>query len=177
MIWTATTTTRPAKSIWICRALISWAIAGATNNHVNPDLKQPYTRELTGALERELMTNVSIRALYIYKKETNPIALVNTARPFSVWNRALTRRDPGPDGNLGTADDGGLVTFYDYDPAYRRAPFVSNVVLNSPNRRDSFHNLQISLDKRPGTGRWFVTSSFLATKNHRWLLRYARVQR
>jgi hypothetical protein len=150
------------------------SIAGATNNHVNPDLKQPYTREVTGSLERQLTTNVSIRALYVYKKEIDQVALINTSRPFSVWNRVLTRRDPGPDGVLGTADDGGLVTFYDYDPAYKASTFVTNMVVNTPDRQTFYHNLEISLDKRPGTGRWFVNTSFLATKNHRWLVPYAQ---
>ena len=150
------------------------SILGATNNHVNPDLKQPFTSEVTGSLERELTTNVSVRALYVYKKETDQVALINTSRPFSVWNRQFTRRDPGPDGVIRTADDGGLVTFYDYDPAYRGTSFVTNMVVNSTDRRDFFHNLQISVNKRPGTGKWFVDSSFLLTKNHRWITVYAQ---
>jgi hypothetical protein len=34
---------------------------------------------------------------------------------------------------LGSADDGGKVTIYDYDPAYRGSAFVRNVNMNSPN--------------------------------------------
>ena len=37
--------------------------------------------------------------------------------PNSAYDIPVTRQDPGPDGKLGTADDGGLVTVYDYEPA------------------------------------------------------------
>ena len=146
------------------------SVAGATNRLVTPGLKQPYTNEITASLEREVMANTSIRVLYVYKKLSNPVVLVNIARPFSVWNQQFNRRDPGRDGLLDTADDGGVATFYDYDPAYRGASFVQNQLHNS-DRQDSFNNLELTATKRPGSGRWLVNSSFLATKNHRWIQR------
>ena len=42
---------------------------------------------------------------------------------MSAYNIPLQRRDPGPDGNIGTADDGPMVTIYDYDPAFRGNAF------------------------------------------------------
>jgi hypothetical protein len=149
------------------------AVAGPANNLVNPDLEWGRTHEVTASLERELVPNVSVRGLYVYKRaegETEARGLVNILRPYDVWNRAFNRRDPGPDGVLATADDGGTVTVYDYDPAYRGAQFVANMVPNVPsNRNDSFQNLEIGLERRPGSAKWFANTSLLATKNHRWL--------
>jgi hypothetical protein len=97
---------------------------------------------------------------------------VNVLRPYNVWNQAFTRRDPGPDGVLSNSDDGGAITFYDYDPGYRGSLFVSNMLTNG--RSDSFQNLEISLNKRPGARNWFASTSLLVTKNHRWLISAAQ---
>jgi hypothetical protein len=149
------------------------SVSGPANNIVNPDLKWGQTHEASASFEREVVSNVSVRALYVYKRivqETGSQTFINVRRPYEVWNRALTRRDPGPDGALNTADDAGTVTVWDYDPAYRGANFVASMLPNVPaDRSDSFNNLEIRLTKRPGTGKWYANTSFLATKNHRWI--------
>lgn len=144
------------------------SVSGATNNLVNPDLKLIHTHEVTGSIERELFGSVSVRGLYVYKKAVDQVATVNVLRPYEVWNREFTRRDPGPDGVFGNADDGGSITFFDFDPAYRGSRFVSNMRVNA-DRDDSWHNVEVSLNKRPGD-RWFAFMSFLATKYHNWLV-------
>jgi hypothetical protein len=148
------------------------SVAGPASNLLNPDLAWGQTYETTASLEREVMSSVSVRGLYVYKKivnETGSATFVNVLRPYSVYNQLFTRRDPGPDGVLGTADDGAMVTMYDYDPRYRGAQFVGNMIPNVPsNRSDFFHNIEVTLSKRPG-GKWFANTSLLATKNHRWI--------
>jgi hypothetical protein len=142
-------------------------VAGATNNLINPDLKTIRTHEVTAAFEHALGDSLSLRGLYVYKKTVDQVGVINALRPYSVYNRAFTRRDPGPDGLLNTADDGGPVTLYDYDPAYRGAAFVGNMRVNA-DRDDFFNNFEITLNKR-STGKWFAFTSLLATKYHRWL--------
>lgn len=146
------------------------AITGANNNVVNPELRMPRTHEATGSIERELPGRMSLRGLFVYKRAVdNYITNFNTLRPFAVYNQQLTRRDPGPDGTLNTSDDGGSPTFYDFDPRFRGASFVANTAMNASDRVDTFKNVEITLNRRP-TGRWFAFTSFLATKNHRWLV-------
>ena len=109
-----------------------------------------------------------MRALYVHKNVVDQNQAVNILRPYNVYNIfMLTCRDPGPDGVLNNADDGGNVNIYDYNPAYRGAAFVQNQRLTS-DRTDSYRNYEIALAKRRSNG-WFATTSFLATKNHRWL--------
>lgn len=143
------------------------SVSGATNNVVNPDLKLVHTHEVTGAIEQELAGSMSIRGLYVYKKVIDQVATVNIRRPYSVYNRAFTRRDPGPDGTLGNADDAGSVTIYDYDPAFRGSRFVANMRVNA-DRDDSFQSFEVMLNRRPAA-KWFAFTSFLATKYHQWL--------
>jgi hypothetical protein len=128
------------------------------------------TRETTTSLERELVPNVSLRGLWVYKSvvnETSTRGFVNVLRPYSVYDQVYTRVDPGPSGtgNIGN------ITVYDYNPAYRGASFVANEILNVPsNRNDWYHNFEVMLNKRPGGKvKWFANTSFLATRNHRWL--------
>jgi hypothetical protein len=144
-------------------------ITGASNNLVNPNLKEPRTLEYSLGYERELAANLGFRAQYVFRRLNDYYDTPgpNTLRPASAYTIPITRRDPGPDGNLGTADDGGKVTFYDYAPAYAGAKFVANMVTNSPHA-DRFHSIEWTLTRR-SSGRWMGTLSYFVTKNHRWL--------
>jgi carboxypeptidase family protein len=146
------------------------SVAGASNNIINQDLRQPHTHEMTGLLEHEVMPNTSARVLYVYKHIVNDYQDVNVLRPFSFFTNPIVRVDPGPDGLTGTADDLGNVSVYDYPAAYRGSAFVGNMRTNRPSdREDSYNTLEFTLNRR-STGRWAVVTSFLATKYHRWLV-------
>jgi hypothetical protein len=112
---------------------------------------------------------MSARALYVYTTTKRDLQIINALRPYSAYNLSISRQDPGSDGVLGTADDGGNVTLYDYDPAFRGTQFVSNQYANRDTaHNDHHHSLEIGLTKRPTT--WISgETSFLATKHHRWL--------
>lgn len=146
-------------------------ITGASTNIVNPNLRQPKTMEISTSLERELAENLGVRAVYVYRKLTDYFTTpgVNVLRPFDVYSNAITRTDPGADGVVGTADDGGPVTFYDYQNAYRGAAFVGRKVQNSSNN-DWFHSFEVGLTKR-FSQKWLASASFFAVKNHRWINR------
>jgi hypothetical protein len=53
---------------------------------------------------------------------------------------------------LNTTDDGGVVTIYDYDAAFRGAAFVRNAIVNSPNT-DNIQTAEVALTKR-SSSRW-----------------------
>jgi hypothetical protein len=146
-------------------------ISGASNRVVNSDLKQPKTTEFTATLEREVAQDLGARVGYVYRKRDNMYDFggINIMRPREVYNIALTRRDPGPDGILGTADDGGPVTIFDYDPAYRGAAFVQQMQVNS-DRVDRFHTVEAAVTRRL-TGRWMGQVGGWVLKNHRWIER------
>jgi len=141
-----------------------------TSAIVNPDLQLPRTHEVTASVEREVTPSLSVRGLYVYKLTASDYQAVNIARPFGVYNIPISRQDPGPDGVTGTADDGGVITLYDYDPAYRGAKFVVNEYQNRPsNRNDHTNSIEFTLNKRQ-QGKWSGETSFLATKYHRYIV-------
>ena len=63
-----------------------------------------------------------------------PTALVTWNRPLGVGGR--------------TADDGGAITYFDYDPAYAGRAFERFTYINVPGYTDRFHNLEFGVDKR-----------------------------
>jgi hypothetical protein len=143
------------------------SISGSSSARLNPDLKPAMTTETTLGVEREVARNLGVRVLYVNKKVTDRFGTRNVARPRSAYNIPLTRRDPGPDGALNTADDGGSVTIYDYDRAFFGANFVQNEQQNS-DRDDSFQTVEFTVTKR-SSGRWGAMASFWAIKNDFWL--------
>src|SRR5581483_9432593 len=145
------------------------SITSAANTQPLDDaaFKVPITHEFTASIERELIPNMSGRFLYVYNHTSGLYDTINVARPYSAYNVPLQRKDPGPDGVLNTADDGGMVTIYDYDPAYRGASFTQNARLNRPDgQADVAQTLEGSVQKR-FSNRWLLGSSFGATKQHR----------
>jgi hypothetical protein len=135
---------------------------------VNPDLKQPHTDETSLTIEQELANNMSFRGLLLYKSVSGDYANVQRLRPYSVWNIPITRQDPGPDGITGNADDGGTVTFYDYQAAYRGAAFEPTTPINRDSSRDdTYKGFEMTLTKRQSRG-WMALGSFQMLKNHIW---------
>ena len=145
-------------------------MAGTTNPVLNLGLNQPVSHEIAASLERELGHELSLRTLYVYRRQRDLYQTVNPLRPYSVYNIPIVRQDPGPDGVLGTKDDGGNVTLYDYDPAYRGGAFVGQEPVNRPDGRDDSANSFEVLVRRRTSGRWGADSSMLFTKNHRWIV-------
>jgi carboxypeptidase family protein len=141
----------------------------ASGNRVNPDLLLAHQHEISTSFEHELMPNLAVRGLFLLKQNADDSGTVNVLRPYSAFNIPISRRDPGPDGNLGTADDGGTVTIYDYDPAFRGSAFVGNLRVNRPGgRNDRYTSFEGSINRRL-TGRWSMLGAYTATKYHRWI--------
>jgi hypothetical protein len=134
----------------------------------NSDVQQPRTDEMTIFLERELVGGVSARAGYVYKREIDKYKEFNSARPYQAYNIPITTVDPGPDNRPGTADDGGAVTYYDFDPAYAGPEFERLTFVNVPGDADTFSNFEGSVAKRLSNG-WQLNGSYLATRKNTWV--------
>ncbi len=145
--------------------------SGGNTNRKNLDLKQPHTHEITTSFEKEVAAETSLRLLYVFRQTKDDWEIVNPLRDISVYNTPITRRDPGPDGRLETADDAGRVTFYDFNPLLRTA--VASQFRTRSNT-DHFNTGEVSFTKRR-SDRWSIVSSFQLTKNHRYVERTTAV--
>ena len=143
---------------------------GGTSRVLNSDLKQPAVHEATATVERQIRSSFSARASYVYKREYDLYQLVNIGRPYDVFNRPITTTDPGPDGLVGSADDGGPITYYDYAASLRPGAFDTSTDLNTPGYSDSWHNFELVLSRRLAD-RWQFLTTMLITKNNMWQTR------
>ena len=144
-------------------------ITAATNNLLPQDLQDPRTYQGTLSIDRELMSNFAARLSYIYVRQADPYQTINVLRPYDTYNVVLSRVDPGRDGVLGNADDGGTVSVFDYPAALRGSNFIGNQRVNAPDDRDpKLHTIEAVFTKRT-TGRWGLLASVSGSKNDRYL--------
>ncbi|HUE84714.1 MAG TPA: TonB-dependent receptor [Vicinamibacterales bacterium] len=134
---------------------------GAATAFLDPNIKNTRTSEIAAWLEHELLPGIAVHGGYVYRKIGNFRVLMNENRPPSAFNVPVTIRDPGPDGVLGTADDGAGLPGFNLNPANLGLP-VRNLLTNLPGDGE-YHTVEVSVTKRQ-TGRYSVQASF----SNRW---------
>src|SRR4030095_8706047 len=85
--------------------------------------------DLGAWIEREMVQNFGIRRGFVHRTEHNLSATVNVNQPFSAFSVPVMVRDPGPDGSVGTTDDGPLIQAWNLDAAHLGLP-TQNLVTN-----------------------------------------------
>jgi hypothetical protein len=134
---------------------------GTANESLDPDLEDQFTREWAAWFEHELLPNFGARTGIVWRGERNHYQRSNREQPFEAFTVPVSVTDPGPDGRVGTGDDGGRFTLYDLPPEYRGR--TANIVANVPNSDSSYTTWEFTATKRH-TNRW----SLLATFAHTW---------
>ena len=110
---------------------------------IAPTLRQPHVTEVLVGIDREIASDAAVAVQYIGRRFRDSIGVVETQ---GAW-APVPRIDPGPDGVLGTADDGGPLIVYQLlnpSPASGR----SYLVTNPGNAFRDYDALQISGRKR-----------------------------
>ena len=131
----------------------------------NPDEKQVLFDEYTVALEHELMANMSVRVSGIYSQTRRVQRSLNRNRPFDAYNIPITNQDPGPDGVLGTGDDGGMFTYFEYSTDLQGLDFEEFTPINDDAGNMSFKTIEVSTVKRLSNN-WQLQASYTATKTN-----------
>jgi Carboxypeptidase regulatory-like domain len=135
---------------------------GITNEIVDPNLRMGVMTEGAGFLERELMPNFGIRTGVVIRHLETPKARYNSYRPLSAYNVPVSVQDPGPDGRVGTADDGGSFTAFNLD-ATALARGILNQTTSLNDISSDYTTWEVTATKRMAR-RW----SLLATFAHTW---------
>ncbi len=129
---------------------------GVANAAIDPTLENAYTDEASFFVERAVITDLGVRAGFVYKKDNNGWQQLNTLRPFDAFNVPVTLRDPGPDGIVGTGDDGGAIQGFNLDDTSRGS---SQLTTNIPGYEGTYRTLEFSANKRYNN-RWSMNASF-----------------
>ncbi len=132
------------------------------HSFVDPDLKRPVTDEFTVGFERELPSQMLFSFNFIYRKDKDLQDDINTGVPFSAFT-PVTATDPGPDGVLGTPDDGGPITVFNQDPATLGHDVF--VLTNPPDLVADYKGVEIQLNKRFSNKWQMVTGLTLGRAN------------
>jgi len=132
----------------------------------NPDLVAPTSDELMVSVERELVPNLAVRVLGLYSKNRNNYRVANVLRPYDAYNIPVTRPDPGPDGQVGTADDPGVnFTYWEYSPQLSGQLFERPMYINDASIDQTFKSVEVGVNKRSADG-WQLNMSYMATKKN-----------
>ena len=108
--------------------------------------------------EHELGANFGVRTGFVWNGVRNQRTIVNTNQPFEAFDRPVSVPNPGPDGAVGTGDDGPEVTAFNLDPQYLGLPVVQ-VVKNGYFTDSDFYTWEATATRRM-SGRWSLLASF-----------------
>lgn len=123
---------------------------------IDPEFSRPYTDEFSGGVDRELMANFKVSAVYTYRREKNTQASFNPDNPYAT---TLTEAiDPGLDGAVGTSDDSTYGYYARLSPANR------TIITNDPRVTQSYKGLEITVTKR-FSNRWQMLAGYTRSKN------------
>ncbi len=140
------------------------SVAGGRDRDIDPNIKASFTDEYTLGVDRELVSNVSLRVVLVRKFQKNKGQNVNVAIPFSAYNIPLTGVDQGPDGRTGTSDD-RTITLYSLQPQYVGS--VREIYQNVPENSDSNSAIDIEVIKR-FSNRWQLVTGWDYLNRKTW---------
>ncbi len=131
-------------------------ITSGTTTTVDPNFKRPHTDEYSFGIDRELMANLKFSAVYTYRRESDLQSSLNPDNPYA--STPTTAVDPGPDGIVGTADD-GTYQFFQRTSAAGRA-----VITTDPTAVQSYKGLELTITKRM-SDRWQMLAGYTRSAN------------
>jgi hypothetical protein len=134
-------------------------LTGPGGVQIDPDIKQPYTHEVSTFFERQLTEVLGVRAGYVYKSNDDLWMQYQPFRGPDAYTASYTVPDIGVDGIAGTADDSTL-TLQAIPNAQLGA--ATSVVMTLP-AYGRFHSIELSANKRL-SNRWSAGLGF----GHTW---------
>ncbi len=134
---------------------------GVATQVIDPNLKDSYTTEFAGWIEREVISDFGVRTGIVYRTEKNLAVASNVNRPFEAFNVPVTIQDPGPDGVVGNTDDGRAYAGSNLSAAALALPIV-NSYTNVEGADSDYTTFELTGTKRMSHG-WSAMMSFSKT--------------
>jgi hypothetical protein len=135
-------------------------VGGSAGAAIDSDLKNPYADEASFFVERAILTDLGVRAGFVWKKDNDGWQRVNVQRPLSAYNVPVTIIDPGPDGSAATlVDNGPSIQGFNLDTTTRGS---TQVTQNIEGYEGTYKTVEFSANKRY-SNRWSMNASFSYT--------------
>ncbi len=129
----------------------------STNLGIDPNIRQSYIDQFLLGVERELIPNLSVTAQYIKRNFRDFMGFIDTGSIYAP----VQKTDPGPDGKVGTADDGGTITVYNLtNPGHEFKLFT-----NPSNAFRDYNGFQLIGTKRYADN-WQASVSYTWSHTH-----------
>ena len=128
---------------------------GAGFVRIDRNLKRPYSEEISGHFEHQIVAGLSARASYVYKNIRDDWAEVDLIR-VGAYTIERTVTDVGPDGVSGTGDD-RPIQVYDRQPGIGSDRVFTNPT--DPAYRSNYHTFEVALNRR-FHGKWMALTAF-----------------
>ena len=135
---------------------------GSAVTRLDPDITNAFVDQSSVFLEREVAADLGIRTGVVVYLKRRPHGTTVISRPLSAYAVPVSISDPGPDGRLGSADDGASLTAYELTPESLAAAPV-NETTNLPRSESEYYTWEVTATRRP-TAVW----SLLASMTHTW---------
>ena len=128
---------------------------GAGFVRVDRNLNRPYSEEISGHFEHQIVAGLSARASYVYKNIRDDWAEVDLVR-VGAYTIERTVPDVGPDGVSGTGDD-KQIQVYDRQPGIGSDRVFTNPT--NPAYKSNYHTFEVALNRR-FHGKWMALTAF-----------------
>lgn len=128
---------------------------GGLTTTIDPDMKRPFTDELTFSLDHELVSDLRVSASFIQRREVFNFGSVNVGVPDSAFS-PVNVIDPGRDGLLGTADDRDFTV---YNQARETLGQEQTLVTNHEAFEGDYRGVEMTATKRL-SNRWQMIAGY-----------------
>jgi hypothetical protein len=118
----------------------------ASKYTIDPNLRAPYINEAVIGFERKLTTDLGLSLNFMYRENKRLFYEYNRAIDPATDYTPIEVQDPGPDGEYGTADDGGNVTVYDL--ALDKVGVIDYYITTRQGYEDSYRGVEFVLRKK-----------------------------
>jgi hypothetical protein len=116
---------------------------------VQPGLKQAYVDQYTLGAERQVVGGLTAKVQFVRRNFDRVFGLIRVGETWSP----IETVDPGPDGEIGTQDDGGALT------VYRRTSPGVQLFVNPDGASRHYNGLQF-IARKPLANRWEMQASY-----------------
>ena len=140
------------------------SVSGGSNSTTfDQSLQNQYTHQVTAYVEREMAPHFGVRTGLVWNGLRNYYGQINVNRPLAAYSVPVAVSDPGPDGKVGTGDDGGTITAFNLAPQYLGVTPV-NTVTQLQQADSNYYTWELTGTKQD-SGRWSMQASFANTWN------------
>ncbi|MGA2586259.1 MAG: TonB-dependent receptor [Candidatus Aminicenantales bacterium] len=130
---------------------------------IDPNLKSPYTDEIVAGFEKKLARDIGVSLNFIYRKSQRFWWTDNKAVNPQTDYTAVSVVDPGPDGVVGTSDDGQTLTAYNLASA--KVGVSQPYITQRPGYETSYSGFEFVFNKRYANRWQFMASATLGKTN------------